>query len=103
MRFATMISTLLLTGLLTGATLAEDAPALDDATDRSSYSLGFQMGQDLKRQGVAMDRDALLKGLTDGQAGAEPLMAPDEIRTLLTELKAADPPFRHDQLFPQSL
>jgi len=38
-----------------------------------------------------------------GRAGAEPLMAPDEIRTLLTELKAADPPFRHDQLLPQSL
>jgi FKBP-type peptidyl-prolyl cis-trans isomerase len=34
-----------------------------------------------------MDRDALLKGLTDGQTGAEPLMTPDEMRRLLTELK----------------
>jgi len=87
MRFSATAASLLLTALLAGPALAEDAPALDDATDRSSYSLGFQMGKDLKRQGVTMDRDALLKGLTDGQAGAEPLMGPDEIRTLLTALK----------------
>jgi len=45
------------------------------------------MGQDLKRQDVTMDQDALLKGLTDGQSGAEPLMTPDAMRTLLTEVK----------------
>jgi len=88
MRFLITACSLVLTGLLVGASLAaDDSPALDDATDRSSYSLGFQMGQDLKRQDVTMDQDALLKGLTDGQSGAEPLMTPDEMRTLLTEVK----------------
>jgi FKBP-type peptidyl-prolyl cis-trans isomerase len=77
----------LATGLLAGPALAEDAPALEDAADRTSYSLGFQMGRDLKRQDVTMDRDALLKGLADGQSGAEPLMTPDAMRTLLTEVK----------------
>jgi len=87
MRFFIMACSLVSSWLLAAAALAEDAPALDDATDRSSYSLGFQMGQDLKRQDVTMDQDALLKGLTDGQSGAEPLMTPEEVQTLLTEVK----------------
>ena len=87
MRFSITACSLLSSGLLAGTALAEEAPALEDATDRSSYSLGFQMGQDLKRQEVAMDRDALVKGLTDGQSGSEPLMTPDAMRTLLTDVK----------------
>jgi len=60
---------------------------LDDATARTSYSLGYQMGQDFKRQGVTFDRPAVIRGLQDGQAGARPLMSQEEIDAVLSELK----------------
>jgi FKBP-type peptidyl-prolyl cis-trans isomerase FklB len=77
----------LLAGLIAGAAQAAETPKLEDPTARASYSLGFQMGQDLKRQNVTMDREALLRGLADGQSGAEPLMTPEDMQALLGELK----------------
>jgi len=60
---------------------------LEDATARTSYSLGYQMGRDLKHQGVAFDRAAVLQGLKDGQAGTGPLLSQEEINAVLVELK----------------
>ena len=60
--------------LLATALWAGETGKINDATARTSYSLGYQMGQDLKRQGVAFDRPAVRRGLKDGQAGAEPLL-----------------------------
>jgi FKBP-type peptidyl-prolyl cis-trans isomerase FklB len=73
--------------LLTTAPWAGETGKLEDATARTSYSLGYQMGQDLKRQGVSLDRPAVIRGLEDGQAGAEPLMSKEEIGAVLAELK----------------
>ena len=86
-RLQTIILPTLVAGFLAGVSHAQDTPKLENKTDRASYSLGYQMGQDLKRQEVTMDREALVRGLTDGQSGAEPLMAPDEMKALLAELK----------------
>jgi FKBP-type peptidyl-prolyl cis-trans isomerase FklB len=87
MRFILRILPVLLAGFVVGAAQADEALKLEDAAARASYSLGHQMGLDLKRQKVTLDRAALLKGLNDGQSGAEPLMTPDEMRELLAELK----------------
>lgn len=70
-----------------GAAVADDAIALEDGAARASYSLGYQMGQDLERQEVTFDGPALLRGLNDGQAGTEPLMKPEDMSTLLSEVK----------------
>jgi FKBP-type peptidyl-prolyl cis-trans isomerase FklB len=66
---------------------AEETGKLEDATARTSYSLGYQMGQDLKRQGMSLDRPAVIRGLKDGQAGAEALLSREEISAVLAELK----------------
>jgi FKBP-type peptidyl-prolyl cis-trans isomerase len=87
MRNHSTIVPVLLAGILAGAVYAEEPTKLEDPTARASYSLGFQMGQDLKRQKISLDRDALTRGLSDGQSGAEPLMTPEEIRTVLAEVK----------------
>jgi FKBP-type peptidyl-prolyl cis-trans isomerase FklB len=66
------------------------APAdaqLDGEVDRTSYSLGHQVGTDLADQGVDVDNDSLLRGLVDGLAGSDPQLPPEQIRALLVELK----------------
>jgi FKBP-type peptidyl-prolyl cis-trans isomerase FklB len=88
MRNHSTIIPLLLAGLMAGpAALAEETPKLEDPTARTSYSLGFQMGQDLKRQNVTLDREALVRGLEDGRSGAEPRMAPEDMKALLADVK----------------
>ena len=77
MRGSLMIYSLLPAGLIAGAARAEEELKLEDAIAPVSYSLGHQMGQDLKRQKVTLDRAAMLRGITDGQSGAEPLMKPE--------------------------
>lgn len=66
---------------------AEETMKLEDPTARASYSLGYQMGQDLKSQGVTLDRAAILGGLKDGRSGAEPRIPDGQMRTVLAELK----------------
>ena len=60
---------------------------LEDETARISYSLGYQIGGDFKRQGTDMNAEAVVKGIEDAISGAEPLMSTDEMRKTLVELK----------------
>ncbi|MEJ2133472.1 MAG: FKBP-type peptidyl-prolyl cis-trans isomerase [Gammaproteobacteria bacterium] len=59
----------------------------EDETTRINYSLGYQIGGDFKRQGVEMDADAVVKGIEDALANAQPQMPPAEMNTTLVELK----------------
>ena len=69
---------------LAAASLAADAPALDE-TGRMSYALGFQLGRDLASTQV--NNDAMLKGLADGRSGAEPKLPPEQMQAALTTLE----------------
>ena len=84
---ALLITTITIAGWLSVTASAEEAIKLENEADRASYSLGHQIGTDLKRQDVTLDRPALLQGLEDGQAGTEPRMTPEEMNALLAELK----------------
>lgn len=70
-----------------GLLWAAEAPNLEDETARISYSLGYQVGGDFKRQGVQVEGAALLKGVEDAASGAEPLMKPEEMQATLNELR----------------
>jgi FKBP-type peptidyl-prolyl cis-trans isomerase FklB len=65
----------------------DSPPALEGPDDRASYSLGHQIGTDLERQGRKVDADALLRGLRDGLAGADPSIPPQEMSALLLDVK----------------
>lgn len=61
---------------------------LKDETDRISYSVGYQVGGDFKRQGLSINREALVKGIEDALAATDtPLMSPEAMRTTLIDLK----------------
>jgi FKBP-type peptidyl-prolyl cis-trans isomerase FklB len=66
---------------------ADEPLPLDNETDRISYSLGYQIGGDFKRQGVEMNAEAVVQGIADALSGAEPGMPADEMQGTLRDLK----------------
>lgn len=86
MKLAKMSLSASLLALAPFVVAAEDMK-LEDETARISYSLGYQIGGDFKRQGTDMNAEAVVKGIEDAISGAEPLMSTDEMRKTLVELK----------------
>ena len=66
--------------------VADDQPQLDEA-DRISYSVGYQMGGDFKKQGVELHPKALTQGLEDALSGSEASMTAEDMQTALSSLK----------------
>lgn len=66
---------------------AADTPTLDGDDARIGYSLGYQIGGDFKRQGITLDREAVLKGIQDALGESAPLMSSEEMNATLIELK----------------
>lgn len=73
--------------LLLGLSVAAESTGLKDEKDRISYSIGYNLASDLKRQGVEVNRETLLKGIEDALAGSEPLIPRKEINETLADLK----------------
>ena len=73
--------------LLTGVCTADEKIELRTENDRINYSLGYQIGGDLKRQRVEINREALLQGIEDALSDATPLLDRTEMRATLVELK----------------
>ena len=55
--------------------------------DRVSYSLGHQIGSDLKQQGKEIDPQALLAGIRDALSGADPQVSPANMNSILLDTK----------------
>jgi FKBP-type peptidyl-prolyl cis-trans isomerase FklB len=72
--------------LLSAPCLAAEASDLQDEKQKLSYSIGYQVGGDFRRQGLEIDPELVVKGVLDGQAGSEPLMTPEKMRQTLTAL-----------------
>jgi FKBP-type peptidyl-prolyl cis-trans isomerase FklB len=86
MRIATL-TTLVLPAVPAGLVCAQDTLKLDDETARINYSLGYQIGGDFKRQGIELNREAVVKGMQDALSGGEPLMPQQEMNDTLVEHK----------------
>jgi FKBP-type peptidyl-prolyl cis-trans isomerase FklB len=65
---------------------AEEKP-LGVPTTRLSYSLGYQIGEDLKRQGTEVRPEALQRGVRDGLSGLAPGVEPQQMQQILAGLK----------------
>lgn len=60
---------------------------LDTETERTSYSVGYQVGDDFQRQGWEIDPDALVQGLRDAIDKSEPRLSREEMNATLVNLK----------------
>lgn len=77
----------LFAALLSGVSFAADQAELKSQNDKVNYSIGYQIGGDLKRQDIELNPELLVKGIQDALAGTEPLLTPQEMRTTLVDLK----------------
>lgn len=78
--------------LLTSQVNAEENLVLKDQRDKISYSIGINMGNNLKRQSIDVNPDTLLQGIKDALSGGKALMTEQEINETMTafqkEMKA---------------
>ena len=82
-----ILRTMLVVAFFSGICLAGENPELKTEKEKISYSIGYQVGGDFKRQGVELDTDLLVKGIRDAAGGAEPRVSPQEMRKTLVDLK----------------
>ncbi len=66
---------------------ANDELVLKDDKDRISYSVGYQIGGDLTRQGLEINPEVVMRGIQDALTGTGSAMTPSEMRTTLVDLK----------------
>lgn len=81
-----LVSSLLVVGLVAGTALAQEKPDLKDARQRASYAIGADIATNLKRQDLDLDAKALAAGLADAFAG-KPALAEAELRQALEEFR----------------
>jgi FKBP-type peptidyl-prolyl cis-trans isomerase FklB len=60
---------------------------LKDRKDRISYSLGYQIGEDFKKEKTDIDPEAFLKGVRDALARSEPMISTGEMKPMLRDMK----------------
>ncbi len=65
---------------------ATESTVMDERA-KDSYSLGYEFGQNLKRQHIDIDAEVLLAAITDGLNGKAPLLDRAEMRGNLLELR----------------
>jgi FKBP-type peptidyl-prolyl cis-trans isomerase len=56
--------------------------------DSASYVIGYQVGGNLKRQGVPANPEAILRGLRDGLNGADPVLTEEQAQATMMALQS---------------
>jgi FKBP-type peptidyl-prolyl cis-trans isomerase FklB len=82
-----MCYVVLLLGLSWAGELQSETSDLKDRKDRISYSVGFQIGGDLKKEKTDIDPRAFLKGVKDALGGKNPDIDPEEMHSMLVDTK----------------
>lgn len=62
---------------------AEEKQLLKDQKDKISYSIGINIGNDLKKQSVDVNTEALAQGIKDAFSGSKALMTEQEVKDTL--------------------
>jgi len=72
---------------LSGAAFAAEVPELKGDKEKLSYSIGMDIGGNLKRGTFEVDPDLLAKGLKDSYGGGKTLLTEDEARKTITDFQ----------------
>lgn len=76
---STRLLILLLLPVTFGCQMKGKSLTLKDQKDRTSYSLGLDVGRDLQKQELGLNIDPLLQGIRDGVQGNKPLLSDAEL------------------------
>jgi len=72
--------------LASGISMAGDKVEPKSESDKISYSVGYRLGSDFKRQQVEIKSDMLLQGIEDAAGEGTALMTEEEMRTVMMNL-----------------
>ncbi|MEN8802283.1 MAG: FKBP-type peptidyl-prolyl cis-trans isomerase [Thiogranum sp.] len=78
--------TIPLLGVAYGSCLAAEPVEPKTEVDKISYSVGYRLGSDFKRQQVEIKSDMVLQGIEDAAGGGESRMTEEEMRTVMMNL-----------------
>ncbi len=73
--------------LLANIAYAEETAVLKTETDRISYSIGMDIGQNMKRQSIVIDPDILARGIKDVFSGSKMLLTEEEFRNTMDNFR----------------
>jgi FKBP-type peptidyl-prolyl cis-trans isomerase FklB len=68
--------------------LGAEGLELKDQKDKESYSLGYQFGQSLKHQGLAINLEVYTAGIRDALGGAKPRLSQEEVNKTVSEIQS---------------
>jgi UDP-GlcNAc:undecaprenyl-phosphate/decaprenyl-phosphate GlcNAc-1-phosphate transferase len=75
---------------LTVQLVAEDQAILKTQQDKDSYAVGADLARNLKRRGLPLETEALLRGMRDVLAGGKLLMTEDDLRATLGAIQTEE-------------
>lgn len=73
--------------LVGGSAASEEPLGFDDEAAKLSYSIGYQVGSDFRRDGLELEVEPLVQGVLDAVSRSEPRMTPGEMRAALAKLR----------------
>ncbi len=73
--------------LLPAIGITAEIDKLSSNNDKINYSIGYQIGGDFVRQGIALNPDAVVRGIRDAMEATEPLISAEEMNNTLINLK----------------
>ena len=68
--------------------VAAEKAQLKTRKDKTSYMIGYDIGNNLKRQGIDVDSKVLSRGLADALGGTKSLLTDEEVQEVTAELRA---------------
>jgi FKBP-type peptidyl-prolyl cis-trans isomerase FklB len=87
MSMKTALITILSAGILSSAFAADTTATLKTDKEKLSYSIGMDIGQNLKRSQVDVDPETLSKGLKDFLTGGKTLLTEEQKRDVMTNFQ----------------
>ena len=71
-----------------GSTPSGEGPRLDTDARRLSYTIGYQLGEQLRREALPLDASVLARGVQDGAAGSPPRLSAGDRENVLRQFEA---------------
>jgi FKBP-type peptidyl-prolyl cis-trans isomerase FklB len=84
MKLRWLVGLSIVTLFLAGQIGAQETPVLKDQKDKVSYSIGMEIGKNMKRQSVDVNPEFLSRGVKDAFSDGKPLMTDEEMKEALT-------------------
>ena len=72
---------------MSSAIVAADAPVLSTDMDKLSYSVGIDLGKNLKKQGIEINPTMMAKGIDDGMKGDKFLLTEQQMKDTLSKFQ----------------